>query len=75
MTNDIETLPTALYVKIDDGLAGPRRLGRPPVLTASELVCLALAQSRLGLHLRDALVPVRVAMMPVLRPLYRLAGA
>ncbi|MFH0179122.1 hypothetical protein [Streptomyces cacaoi] len=48
MTNDIETLPTALYVKIDDELAGPRRLGRPPVLTDSERVCLALAQSLLG---------------------------
>ncbi|MGW1802469.1 IS982 family transposase [Streptomyces sp. NPDC001984] len=48
MTNDIETLLTALYVKIDDELAGPRRLGRPPVLTDSELVCLALAQSLLG---------------------------
>jgi hypothetical protein len=48
VTNDIETLLTALYVKIDDELAGPRRLGRPPVLTDSELVCLALAQSLLG---------------------------
>ncbi|MFE7795693.1 hypothetical protein [Streptomyces sp. NPDC057460] len=48
MTNDIETLLTALYVKIDDELAGPRRLGKPPVLTDSELVCLALAQSLLG---------------------------
>ena len=48
MTNDIETLITALYVKIDDQLSGPRWLGRPPVLTDSELVCLAAAQALLG---------------------------
>ena len=48
MTNDIETLITALYVKIDDELGGPRWLGRPPVLTDSELVCLAAAQALLG---------------------------
>ncbi|MFI7501516.1 hypothetical protein ACIBVL_24035 [Streptomyces sp. NPDC049687] len=48
MTNDIETLLAALYVKIDDEPAGPRWLGRPPVLTDSELVCVALAQSLLG---------------------------
>ncbi len=48
VTNDIETLLTALYVKIDDELAGPRWTGRPPVLTDSELVCLAVAQSLLG---------------------------
>jgi hypothetical protein len=35
-------------VKIDDELAGPRWLGRPPVLTDSELVCVALAQSLIG---------------------------
>jgi hypothetical protein len=39
VTNDIETLLTALYVKIDDELGGPRWTGRPPVLTDSELVC------------------------------------
>jgi hypothetical protein len=43
VTNDIETLITAPYVKIDDELGGPRWLGRPPVLTDSELVCLAAA--------------------------------
>ena len=48
MTNDIETLITALYVKIDDELGGPRWRGRPPVLTDSELVCLAAAQALLG---------------------------
>ncbi len=48
MTNDIETLLTALYVKIDDELGGPRRTGRPPVLTDSELVCVAVAQALPG---------------------------
>ena len=48
MTNDIETLITALYVKIDDELGGPRLLGRPPALSDSELVCLAVAQALLG---------------------------
>ncbi|WP_433523944.1 IS982 family transposase [Nocardia pseudovaccinii] len=48
MTNDLDALLTALYVKIDDELAGPRWTGRPPVLTDSELVCLAVAQSLLG---------------------------
>ncbi|MGW0515268.1 IS982 family transposase, partial [Streptomyces olivaceoviridis] len=33
MTADLETLATALYVKIDDSLAGTRRWGRPPRLT------------------------------------------
>jgi Transposase DDE domain len=48
VTNDIETLITALYVKIDDELGGPRWRGRPPVLTDPELVCLAAAQALLG---------------------------
>lgn len=48
MTTDLDTLITALYVKIDDDLAGIRRLGRPPRLSDSELVCLAVAQALLG---------------------------
>jgi hypothetical protein len=48
VTNDIETLITALYVKIDDELGGPRWVGRPPVLTDPELVCVAVAQAMLG---------------------------
>jgi hypothetical protein len=59
VTNDIETLITALYVKIDDELGGPRWLGRLPVLTASELVRVAVAQALLGIHLRSALAAVR----------------
>lgn len=46
----METLLTALYVKIDDRIAGRRRTGRPPTLSDSELVCLAVAQALLGHH-------------------------
>ncbi|MBU3067567.1 hypothetical protein KO481_39360 [Nocardia sp. NEAU-G5] len=45
MSSDLDTLLTALYVKIDDELTGPRWTGRPPILTDSELICLAVAQS------------------------------
>ncbi|MFD5514301.1 IS982 family transposase [Streptomyces sp. NPDC127051] len=48
MTNDLDALLTALYVKIDDEIADTRWLGRPPRLTDSELVCLAVAQAMLG---------------------------
>ncbi|MFI7097185.1 IS982 family transposase [Streptomyces lydicus] len=48
MTTDLETLATALYVKIDDALAGTRRLGRPPRLTDAELLMLAVMQAFLG---------------------------
>ncbi|MCX5210817.1 IS982 family transposase [Kitasatospora sp. NBC_00240] len=48
MTTDLNTLLTALYVKIDDELGGTRCLGRPPLLSDSELVCLAVAQALLG---------------------------
>jgi hypothetical protein len=44
---DIETLITALYVKIDDELVTDRWCGRPPLLSDSELVCLAVAQALL----------------------------
>ncbi|WP_007507587.1 IS982 family transposase [Pseudofrankia saprophytica] len=50
MTQDLETLLTALYVKIDDRIGGRRRTGRPPTLSDSELVCLAVAQALLGHH-------------------------
>ena len=48
MTTDLNTLLTALYVKIDDRLADGRRMGRPPKLTDAELVTLAVAQGLLG---------------------------
>jgi hypothetical protein len=44
----LNTLITALYVKIDDELGGRRCWGRPPKITDSELVCLAVAQVLLG---------------------------
>jgi len=47
---DLDTLLTALYVKIDDMLAGNRRPGRRARLSESELVCLAVAQALLGFH-------------------------
>lgn len=50
MTTDLNTLLTALYVKIDDEIGGTRCLGRPPRLSDSELVCLAVAQAVLGFH-------------------------
>ena len=48
MTTDLETLATALYVKIDDSLAGVPRPGRPPRLTDAELLTLAVMQALLG---------------------------
>lgn len=50
MTTDLNTLLTALYVKIDDEIGGTRCIGRPPLLSDSELVCLAVAQALLGFH-------------------------
>ncbi|MEV5431744.1 IS982 family transposase [Streptomyces sp. NPDC052701] len=50
MTNDLDTLLTGLYVKIDDEIGGTRWLGRLPLLSDSELVCLAVAQALLGYH-------------------------
>jgi hypothetical protein len=50
VTTDLDTLITALYVKIDDEIGGTRWMGRPPQLSDSELVCLAVAQALLGYH-------------------------
>ena len=50
MTTDLDTLLTALYVKIDDEIEGTRWMGRPPLLSDSELVCLAIAQALLDYH-------------------------
>jgi Transposase DDE domain len=47
---DIETLITALYVKIDDELVTDRWCGRPPLLSDAELLCLAVAQALLQVH-------------------------
>jgi hypothetical protein len=50
VTNDLDTLLTALYVEIDDHVVPPARRGRgqPKQLTDAELVCLAVAQVLLG---------------------------
>ena len=50
MTNDLDTLLTALYVVIDDHVipSGSRRPGHPKRLSDAELVCLAVAQVLLG---------------------------
>jgi hypothetical protein len=50
VTTDLNTLLTALYVKVDDEIGGTRCIGRPPLLSDSELVCLAVAQAMLGFH-------------------------
>jgi hypothetical protein len=50
VTTDLNTLLTAIYVRIDDFLAGRARAGRPPRLTDSELLTLAVAQVLLGVR-------------------------
>ncbi len=48
MKTDLDTLLTALYVKIDDELKGQPRQGCPPRFTDAELVTVAVAQVLLG---------------------------
>jgi hypothetical protein len=50
VTNDLDTLLTALYVLVDDHVipSGRRRPGHPVKLSDAELVCLAVAQVLLG---------------------------
>ena len=50
MTTDLNTLLTALYVKIDDYLGRRTRPGRPPKLSDAELLTLAVAQVLLGVR-------------------------
>jgi hypothetical protein len=50
VTTDLNTLLTALYVRIDDYLAPRVRAGRRPRLTDAELLTLAVAQVLLGVH-------------------------
>ena len=50
MTTDLNTLLTALYVKIDDYLGQRARAGRPPKLSDAELLTLAVAQVLLGVR-------------------------
>ena len=70
MDADLDTLVTALYVKIDDRLVKDRHPGHPVRLSQSELVCLAVAQALLGFHsehrwIRFAICHLR-AMFPYL---------
>ena len=48
MHADLDTLVIALYVRVDDFLPARRRFGRPPKITDSELIALAVAQVFLG---------------------------
>jgi hypothetical protein len=41
---DLDALLTCLYVLVDDLLPARRRFGRPPLISDSELICLAVAQ-------------------------------
>jgi len=50
VTTNLNTLLTALYVKIDDYLGRRARPGRPPKLTDAELLTLAVAQVLLGVR-------------------------
>jgi hypothetical protein len=50
VTTDLNTRLTALYVRIDDYLAGRVRAGRRPRLSDSELLTLAVAQVLLGVR-------------------------
>ena len=48
VTTNLDTLLTALYVFLDDHVIGRRRIGRPPLLSDAELLCLAVAQPLLN---------------------------
>jgi hypothetical protein len=50
VTTNLNTLLTALYVKIDDHLGRRTRTGRPPKLSDAELLTLAVAQVLLGVR-------------------------
>jgi hypothetical protein len=50
VSTDLNTLLTALYVKIDEYLGERTRTGRPPKLSDAELLTLAVAQALLGIR-------------------------
>ncbi|MER8089397.1 hypothetical protein ACFVZR_34835 [Streptomyces sp. NPDC058316] len=52
MTNELDILLTAPYVKVDDELEVERWMGCPPQLSDAELVTLTLAQAIARLPLR-----------------------
>jgi hypothetical protein len=66
VTTDLNTLLTARYVKIDDWLGQPRRVGRPPRLSDAELLTIAVTQALLtGVSLQLWQVCVLVASLVV----------
>ncbi|MEU9883927.1 hypothetical protein [Sphaerisporangium sp. NPDC051011] len=71
MTTDLNTLVAALYVKIDDEIGGTRCIGRPPLLSDSELVCLAVAQAVLGFHSEARWLRFAHAICATCFPAYR----
>ncbi|MGW4412825.1 IS982 family transposase [Nonomuraea sp. NPDC004702] len=68
MTNDLNTLLTALYGKLDDWLGESPRPGRPPRLTDAELLTLAVAQVLLGLPSQTRWLRYVPAHLPVAFP-------
>ncbi len=64
MTTDLNTLLTALYVKIDDHLGRPAPTGRPPRLTDAELITLAAAQALLGIRSEARWLPFLPRHLP-----------
>ena len=44
MSADLDALLISLYVLVDDLLPARRRSGRPPRISDSQLICLAVAQ-------------------------------
>ncbi|MER5545599.1 hypothetical protein ABT072_24830 [Streptomyces sp. NPDC002589] len=47
---------TALYVKIDNEIGGMRWTGRPCLLSDSELICLAVANCKIGAPVTRSLI-------------------
>jgi hypothetical protein len=74
VTTDLDTLLTALYVKVDDMLVKDRRPGHPAELSQSELVCLAVAQALLGFHSERRWIRYATCHLPPARLLSLPAG-
>src|SRR4051794_30299652 len=61
---DLNTLLTALYVRIDDHLRTRVRPGRPPRLTDAEVLTLAVAQALLGVRSEARWLRLMPAALP-----------
>jgi hypothetical protein len=69
---DLNTLLTALYVRIDDHLRTRVRPGRPPRLTDAQLLTLVVAQALLGVRPEARWLRLVPAALPGAAPyLYR----